>query len=266
MPSNASDIEVFYFRCYIFHLSHSCCRRDTFNKSSLPPSTPAPPSFIAKKSRNGQHDLSTTNERPRPLTEAPTPPASPRAMLQSGVPPSRLPATLPAPRYSPAAPEESGGGAAARHNRAQGHAATAAAMAGREPSASKERAGRADGQAVTPPVPIGCSSPSGPRPASPPGRPRTFRRAPGVRAVCREATWRAGTTAERGLGSSGSRRTGCSSLVDCNSRKEPEAPCWLLLLLLFRPSGCVLHEHSSLCSSLWPRWMEDNPWRFSPWR
>lgn len=150
-------------RRYIFHRSHSRCRRDALNKSSLPPSTPAPPSFVAK-SRNGRHDLSTTNERPRPLTEAPTPPASPRAMLRSGVPPSRLPATL--PRYSPAAPGESGGGTAARHSRAQGHAATAAAMAGREPSASQERAGRADGRAVTPPVPIGCSSPAGPRPAA----------------------------------------------------------------------------------------------------
>lgn len=105
------------------------------------------PSFTAlfsaaKKSRNRYHDLSTANERPQPLSGgSDTPRPRPCAMLWSRVPLSRLPATLPAPRYSPAAPGESSGGTAARQNRAQGHAATAAAMAGHEPSASK-REGR----------------------------------------------------------------------------------------------------------------------------
>lgn len=126
---------------------------------------------------------------------------------------------------------------------------------------------------MTPPVPIGCSSPAGPRPAA--WTPWTFRRAPGVGGVCREVTCQAGAIAERGLGPSRSRRAGCSSPVTALwSRKEPKALCWLLLLLLFYPSVCFLHEHPApvlqlRVRSFCPRRLEgnlDNPWRFSPWR
>lgn len=172
-------------RRYIFHVSHSHCQRNMFNKSYSPLSNSCcllSLRFLALRRRAAMDTTTSVQQTsgPSPSPEAPTPPGlAPAPCCGAG---SRRVVSLPrSPRP-------------VTHRPLPGRAAAAPPPDKTEPKATQlppppwpvtnpqpanGRAGQADGQAMTPPVPIGCSSPAGPRPAA--WTPWTFRRPPGGR-------------------------------------------------------------------------------------